>query len=45
MSHQGVSMTNIVMIGCGIIGISWTAYFLSRGLHVTAFDPDATLPV
>ena len=41
MSHQRVNMTNIAMIGCGTIGISWTAYFLSRGLHVTAFDPDA----
>lgn len=41
MSHHEVSITQIAMIGCGTIGISWTAYFLSRGLHVTAFDSGA----
>jgi carnitine 3-dehydrogenase len=42
MTNQGVSMTRIAIIGCGTIGISWAAYFLSRGLEVAAFDPDAT---
>jgi carnitine 3-dehydrogenase len=42
MTYQGVSMTRIAIIGCGTIGISWAAYFLSRGLKVSAFDPDAT---
>ena len=42
MSRQGVSMKHIAVIGCGTIGISWTAYFLSRSLLVTAFDPNAT---
>lgn len=41
MSQHTTSIKRIAMIGCGTIGISWTAYFLSRGLHVTAFDPDA----
>ena len=34
-----VSMTRIAIIGCGTIGIAWAAYFLSRGLEVSAFDP------
>lgn len=39
MKYQDVSMTRIAIIGCGTIGISWAAYFLSRGLDVSAFDP------
>lgn len=42
MSEQGVNITRVAMIGCGTIGISWTAYFLAQGLQVTAFDPDET---
>lgn len=42
MGHHGTSMTRIAVIGCGTIGISWTAYFLFHGLQVTAFDPDDT---
>ena len=34
-----VSMTRIAIVGCGTIGIAWAAYFLSRGLEVSAFDP------
>ncbi|WP_336367481.1 3-hydroxyacyl-CoA dehydrogenase NAD-binding domain-containing protein [Marinobacter sp. C2H3] len=30
----------IAIIGCGTIGISWSAYFASRGLVVVAFDPN-----
>lgn len=40
MKYQEVSMTRIAIIGCGTIGISWAAYFLSRGLEVSAFDPN-----
>jgi 3-hydroxyacyl-CoA dehydrogenase len=29
----------VAVIGTGVIGASWTAYFLERGLHVTATDP------
>ncbi|QJQ97118.1 NAD-binding protein [Halomonas sp. PA5] len=36
-------MTHIAVIGCGTIGISWAAYFLSHGLKVSAFDPDETV--
>lgn len=30
----------ISVIGCGTIGISWSAYFASCGLPVVAFDPN-----
>lgn len=42
MSEQGINITRVAMIGCGTIGISWTAYFLAQGLQVAAFDPDET---
>src|SRR5262249_56084762 len=29
----------IAMIGTGVIGASWTALFLAKGLHVVATDP------
>ncbi|CAM5202386.1 Carnitine 3-dehydrogenase OS=Castellaniella defragrans OX=75697 GN=HNR28_003470 PE=4 SV=1 [Castellaniella defragrans] len=29
----------VAVIGCGVIGASWSAYFLAHGLEVTAFDP------
>lgn len=34
-----MTIKNIAVIGCGVIGASWTAYFLSQGFHVTAYDP------
>lgn len=40
MKDQEASMTRIAIIGCGTIGVSWAAYFQSRGLEVSAFDPD-----
>ncbi len=33
-------MRQIAIIGCGTIGVSWAAYFLSRGLAVSAHDPE-----
>jgi carnitine 3-dehydrogenase len=30
---------NIVIVGTGVIGASWTAYYLSRGFNVIATDP------
>lgn len=33
------SITNIAVVGCGVIGASWAAYFLARGFTVTATDP------
>ncbi len=30
---------NVAVIGTGVIGASWAACFLARGLDVTAFDP------
>ncbi len=32
-------MQQVAVIGAGTIGASWAAYFLSRGLDVTASDP------
>lgn len=40
MNQHVASMTRIAIVGCGTIGVSWAAYFLSRGLEVSAFDPD-----
>lgn len=40
MNEETRDMQQIAIIGGGIIGISWAAYFLSRGLGVTAWDPD-----
>ena len=31
--------TTVAVIGTGLIGASWTAYFLGNGLPVRAFDP------
>ena len=30
---------NVTIVGTGLIGASWAAYYLSRGLNVTATDP------
>jgi carnitine 3-dehydrogenase len=38
--HKAVQPVNkVAVIGAGTIGASWAAYFLSRGLQVTASDP------
>lgn len=37
MEYTGVR--HIAVIGTGIIGASWAAFFLSRGLSVAASDP------
>lgn len=42
MNQNESAITRITIIGCGTIGVSWAAYFLSRGLEVSAFDPDAS---
>jgi 3-hydroxyacyl-CoA dehydrogenase len=36
---EAASVRRVSVIGAGTIGASWAAYFLSRGLHVTAWDP------
>ncbi len=36
---ETASVRRVAVIGAGTIGASWAAYFLSRGLHVTAWDP------
>ncbi|MFT5987465.1 MAG: carnitine 3-dehydrogenase [Marinobacter psychrophilus] len=34
----------IAIIGCGMIGASWAAYFLSKGIEVVAFAPESGTP-
>ena len=36
---EPASVRRVAVIGAGTIGASWTAYLLSRGLDVTAWDP------
>jgi 3-hydroxyacyl-CoA dehydrogenase len=40
---MGTDIKRVAVIGTGVIGASWTALFLARGLEVTATDvaPDA----
>lgn len=30
----------VAVLGCGLIGVSWTALFLAHGYQVTVWDPD-----
>lgn len=32
-------VSRVAVIGCGTIGASWAAYFLARGIEVSAWDP------
>lgn len=36
---QGKAITRVAVVGTGVIGASWAAYFLARGLKVSATDP------
>jgi 3-hydroxyacyl-CoA dehydrogenase len=36
---ESASVRRVAVIGAGTIGASWAAYFLARGLSVTASDP------
>ena len=38
MDHP--SITRVATVGTGVIGASWTSFFLARGLDVVATDPD-----
>lgn len=33
-------ITSVAVLGCGLIGESWSALFLAHGLDVVAWDPD-----
>jgi carnitine 3-dehydrogenase len=37
---QPALVKRVAVLGAGTIGASWTAWFLSRGLHVTVWDPN-----
>ena len=36
---KNIEIQNIAIVGTGLIGASWAAYYLSRGLNVIATDP------
>jgi carnitine 3-dehydrogenase len=35
------AISRVAVVGTGVIGASWVAYFLARGLQVTATDPSS----
>ncbi|MCR5858062.1 3-hydroxyacyl-CoA dehydrogenase NAD-binding domain-containing protein [Mesorhizobium sp. J428] len=37
--YRGRGIRTVAVIGCGLIGAMWAAYFLHRGLNVRAWDP------
>jgi carnitine 3-dehydrogenase len=39
MSHRYAGVGRVAVVGTGMIGASWAAFFLSRGLEVAATDP------
>ncbi len=39
---QPAEVTRATVLGAGTIGASWAAWFLSRGLRVTVWDPNPT---
>jgi len=39
MTHMDTAITRVAVVGTGVIGASWAAYFLAHGLDVDATDP------
>lgn len=39
MSETAHAIARVAVVGTGVIGASWAAFFLARGLDVTATDP------
>jgi carnitine 3-dehydrogenase len=40
-SNSSSPVRTIAVVGCGLIGSSWAAYYLARGFEVIATDPSA----
>ncbi|KAA0578268.1 3-hydroxyacyl-CoA dehydrogenase [Azospirillum sp. B21] len=40
MPSSQQATTSVAVLGCGLIGESWSALFLAHGLDVAAWDPD-----
>ncbi|UZW62177.1 3-hydroxyacyl-CoA dehydrogenase NAD-binding domain-containing protein [Lysobacter enzymogenes] len=40
--NNDLGVKSIGIVGCGVIGMSWAAYFLAKGFSVRAADPNAT---
>lgn len=43
-SNADFEVSRVAIVGTGVIGISWSALFLARGLEVCATDPDPSTP-
>ncbi len=39
IAYRSEEIRTVAIVGCGLIGGAWAAYFLSRGLAVRAYDP------
>jgi 3-hydroxyacyl-CoA dehydrogenase len=39
MAHMDTAIARVAVVGTGVIGASWAAYFLAHGLDVAATDP------
>ena len=39
MAHMGTPVRRVAVVGTGVIGASWAAWFLAQGLDVDATDP------
>lgn len=39
MAHMNTTVTRVAVVGTGVIGASWAAWFLAQGLDVDATDP------
>lgn len=39
--ENNLNIKTIGVVGCGVIGMSWAAYFLAKGFSVRATDPNA----
>jgi 3-hydroxyacyl-CoA dehydrogenase len=40
MTTSDVSVEQVAILGCGLIGASWAALVVDAGITVTAWDPD-----
>jgi len=39
VSAESAALERVTVVGTGVVGVAWAAYFLGRGLDVTATDP------
>jgi 3-hydroxyacyl-CoA dehydrogenase len=39
MAANDTPVSCVAIVGCGVIGASWTAHYLARGFEVVTTDP------